>query len=306
MSRRKTGDPVHGVVLLDKPAGLSSNQAMQAVRRLFNARKAGHTGTLDPFATGMLPVCLGEATKTTAFMLAADKAYAAVAQLGVATDTGDPEGKVIEQAAVPDMNDAAISQVLERFCGAIDQVPPMYSALKRDGKPLYELARQGIEVKREARRVHIRSLALSRWAAPALSFEVVCSKGTYIRTLAADIAGALGSCAHLTGLRRLWVAPFTQAPMVTLEQLQSAAAAGQLADYLLPADAGLPGWPVLQLDEAQQQRFAQGNAVTISTGAAASLAAEGPVRVHDAAARVLGLAEVRGGLVQPKRVFQLQ
>ncbi len=219
MSRRKRGLDIHGVILLDKPAGISSNRALQKVRGIFQARKAGHTGSLDPFATGMLPICLGEASKTAAFMLEAGKHYRATARIGEATTTGDIEGEVIQQCAVPDIDAVGLQLALDRFSGEIQQVPPMYSALKFEGKPLYEYARAGIEIERPERTVTIHRIKLVEWVPPALTFEVFCSKGTYIRTLAEDIAKSLDSCAHLTALRRLQVEPFGSYQMQTLEQL---------------------------------------------------------------------------------------
>lgn len=301
MSRRKRGEPVHGVVLLDKPAGLSSNQALQKVRRLFDAQKAGHTGSLDPFATGMLPICLGEASKTAAFMLDADKSYRAVALLGAATATGDPEGEVVETGPVPAMSDTEIKRALNGFSGTIEQVPPMYSALKHQGKPLYEWARQGIEIERKSRSVTIHSIELQAWRPPELEFELVCSKGTYIRTLAEDIARACGTVAHLISLRRLYVQPFESIPMVSLEQVQEAAANGTATSHLLPPDAGLSAWPVARIDADQVQAFGNGNPVE-AAGCEA-----GWVRVYAADGGLLGLAECTAeGLLKPRRVMHLQ
>lgn len=300
MSRRRKGDPVHGVVLLDKPYGISSNQALQRVRQLFNARKAGHTGTLDPFATGMLPLCLGEATKTSAFLLDAHKAYRATAVLGIQTDTGDLQGKVVQTLPVPGIDEQSVLDVLAGFAGEIEQIPPMYSALKRDGKPLYELARQGIEVKREPRSVTIHQLRLVAWQSPNLTFEVVCSKGTYVRTLGENIASQLGCCAHLSQLRRRWVAPFEGSDMVSLDDLESAAGQGLLSEQLLPADAALPDWPVVRLGPEDVATFNVGNAIAWPG------AGDGNVRVHSHSGDVLGLAKLREGQLQPKRVFQLQ
>src|SRR5210317_1676557 len=188
MSRRKHGLDIHGVILLDKPAGISSNRALQKVREMFKARKAGHTGSLDPFATGMLPICLGEASKTAGYMLDASKTYVAEAVLGIATTTGDIEGEVSGHQQVPDTGPAAIEAALERFRGTIEQVPPMYSALKHEGQPLYKLAREGREVERQPRAVTIHSLELLSWEPPDLVFRARCSKGTYVRTLAEDLA----------------------------------------------------------------------------------------------------------------------
>ncbi len=300
--RRRRGLDIHGVILLDKPAGISSNRALQRVRGIYQARKAGHTGSLDPFATGMLPICLGEASKTAAFMLEAGKQYRATARLGEATRTGDIEGEVIRTCPVPDIEPENILQHLRPFVGEIEQVPPMYSALKHQGKPLYEYARAGIEIERVARTVNIHSLSLVAWQAPNLSFEVHCSKGTYIRTLAEDIAAALGSCAHLIELRRLYVEPFESYSMVTLEQLQSARDNDRLQDFLLPTDAGLPDWPQVELDTAQQGKFMHGNHFRFS----ADKLPVGKVRVYGPAGNLLGLADLfPDGTLQPTRVFNL-
>ncbi len=302
MSRRKRGLDIHGVVLLDKPAGISSNRALQRVRGIFQARKAGHTGSLDPFATGMLPVCLGEASKTAAFMLEAGKQYRATARLGEATTTGDIEGDIIQRSPVPDLDTREMSQTFRRFVGDIQQVPPMYSALKHQGKPLYEYARDGIEIERQARTVTIHKLTPGQWHSPELSFDVHCSKGTYIRTLAEDIARALGSCAHLIKLRRLFVEPFEPHAMVTLDQLQEASEQGSLQSFLLPVDVGLPDWPRVDLDEGQCGKFVHGNHFQFSEGDASLI----NVRVYGPQENLLGLGELsRTGVLQPKRVFNI-
>jgi tRNA pseudouridine55 synthase len=298
LSRRQKGRPVHGVVLLDKPPGRSSNQAMQAVRRLFDARKAGHTGNLDPFATGMLPVCLGEATKTAAFMLDADKTYRAVARLGQATTTGDPEGEVIQEQEVPALAAAQVEGVLAGFLGEISQLPPMYSALKHQGQPLYSYARRGITIERPRRTVTIHALRLLNWRAPELEFEVSCSKGTYVRTLAEDIAAAMGSCAHLRTLRRTFVSSFEGQSLVRLEELEAAQAQGTLEQYLLPVDAGLVGWPLVTLSDADAAGFRNGNPCQVQAPA-------GWLRVYDPAGILLGLAECREGQLLPRRVMPM-
>lgn len=300
--RRKRGLDIHGVVLLDKPVGLSSNRALQRVRGIFQARKAGHTGSLDPFATGMLPICLGEASKTAAFMLEAGKRYRATALLGEATTTGDIEGEVIQTCPVPDIDAEKLAQSLQQFVGEIEQVPPMYSALKHHGKPLYEYARAGIEIERPARTVTLHALDLVAWQAPNLSFDVHCSKGTYIRTLAEDIAAALGSCAHLIKLRRLSVEPFESQGMVSLQQLQHARDHGGLQGFLLPADVGLADWPRIELDTAQHGKFMHGNHFQFS----ADELPIGKVRVYGPDDNLLGLAEYSlQGILQPMRVFNL-
>jgi len=300
MGRRRHGNDIHGIVLLDKPVGVSSNRALQKVRGIFQARKAGHTGSLDPFATGMLPICLGEASKTAAYMLEAGKKYRATARLGVATTTGDPEGEVIQTCTVPDIDAGALQQTLDRFTGEIEQVPPMYSALKHEGKPLYEYARAGIDIERPARRVTIHQLSLLDWRSPDLVFGVHCSKGTYIRTLAEDIATALGCCAHLVALRRTLVEPFENFPMQTLAQLQAESDAGRLAEVLLPVDAGLQQWPRIELDTIRQGQFMHGN----QFGFSAEGLHAGKVRVYGPENNLLGLADLTvAGVLKPARVF---
>lgn len=302
MGRRKHGEDIHGIVLLDKPVGISSNRALQRVRGIFQARKAGHTGSLDPFATGMLPICLGEASKTAAFMLEAGKQYRATALLGEATTTGDVEGEVIQTCQIPDIDPEKLSQSLQQFRGEIQQVPPMYSALKHEGKPLYEYARAGIVIERPARSVFIHHLEVLDWQPPRLTFDVHCSKGTYIRTLAEDIATALGSCAHLVELRRMVVEPFGDFPMVTLEKLQEAKDTGGLPAMLLPIDVGLADWPRVDLDSIQCSKFKHGQQFPVPDGESSI----GKVRVYGPAGHVLGLAEITSsGELQPSRVFNL-
>ena len=302
MGRRKSGLDIHGIVLLDKPVGISSNRALQKVRGIYQARKAGHTGSLDPFATGMLPICLGEASKTAAFMLEAGKRYHATARLGVATSTGDVEGEVIQTCPLPDMTPSKLALALQQFMGEVEQIPPMYSALKHEGKPLYEYARAGITIERPARKVFIHHLEMLDWQSPDLTFDVHCSKGTYIRTLAEDIATALDSCAHLVALRRTIVEPFDQFPMLTLEQLQDARESDELQDCLLPVDAGLPDWPLIKLDSTQRGKFNHGNHVFIPSGETEP----GKVRVYGPEEDLLGLADLGpDGKLQPIRVFNL-
>lgn len=301
MAARRKGRDVHAVFLLDKPAGISSNQALQKVRRLLDARKAGHTGTLDPFATGLLPICLGEASKTAGLIMDGRKSYAATLQLGTATATGDTEGEVIETLPVPDLGVDEISAALHKFCGRQEQVPPMYSAIKQDGKPLYELARQGLEVERKPREIEIFRIEARNWAPPLLEFSVVCSKGTYIRTLAEDLARALGCCGHLVALRRIAAEPFGESPeMHTLEELAAAVEQDRVGVLLLPADAGLPEWPVVELEGDQASRFLHGNSQDFPGQSSR-------VRVHghlDGSRQILGLGEIgESGQLQPSRVF---
>lgn len=302
MSRSRRGTPVHGVVLLDKPKGMSSNHALQAVRRLFDARKAGHTGTLDPFATGMLPLCFGEATKTAGYMLSAEKAYRATMQLGSATDTGDTEGSVTSEMPVKAVDEDTILSAMDCFTGDIEQVPPMYSALKHQGRPLYRLAREGKTVERKPRRVTVHEIHLVAREAHSITFELRCSKGTYVRTLAEDIAHRLGTCAHLVALRRLWVEPFEEAEMVSLEQLESAAGTARLLQCLRPLDEGLRNWPVCELAPEAAQRFIHGNPV-----AASNVPLEGWIRVHSVAGQAIGIGEAGpGGLLKPRRVYHFE
>jgi len=250
---------VDGVLLLDKPRGMTSNDALQKARRLFSAEKAGHTGTLDPLADGLLPLCFGEATKFSSDLLDADKTYEAEVRLGQRTDTADAEGQVIAERPVA-VDEAALSLALERFRGEIDQVPPMYSALKRDGRPLYELARQGIEVERAARRVTIHVLELLSFASPMLRLRVTCSKGTYIRSLADDLGELLGCGAHLTALRRTAVGGLQVAGAQTLEALVAIPEAEREA-CLAPVDALVQELPRIDLESLAAERFRQGNAV---------------------------------------------
>lgn len=300
MGRRRKGRDIHGILLLDKPAGYSSNQALQKVRWLFQARKAGHTGTLDPFATGMLPICLGEASKTAAFMLDAEKTYEAKARLGIATETGDIEGEVLREEVLPGIDAAKIERAMQALRGPIEQVPPMYSALKHKGQPLYKLAREGKVVERAPRPVTIHELDCLGWEPPDLVFRARCSKGTYIRTLAEDLAGALDSCAHLRALRRLEVSPFSGTGMVTLEELEARVEAGDPESLLLPVDAGLQSWPIIELEEASATRFSHGNPVE-------GPGTPGPVRVYGPGGCLLGLGEIFSErLLKPKRIMNLR
>lgn len=248
--------PVHGVLLLDKPLGLSSNNALQKCKWLLRAEKAGHTGTLDPLATGVLPLCFGAATKFSQLQLDADKTYEAIARLGVKTSTGDAEGEVIETRPVS-VTPAQLAEVALRFTGPIRQVPPMHSALKRDGKALYEYAREGVEVEREARDVTIRHLRIEALDATTLRLVVQCSKGTYIRTLGEDIGEALGCGAHLTALRRTATGHFSVAQCVTLTDLEAMTEAERLA-CLQPVEALLPDHPPVTLDADNAVRFLSG------------------------------------------------
>ncbi len=247
---------VHGVLLLDKPVGLSSNDALQKAKWLLRAEKAGHTGTLDPLASGLLPLCFGAATKFSQVSLEADKAYRATLKLGVTTTTADAEGEVLRERSV-NVDRAAIEAACARFAGPIDQVPPMHSALKKDGKALYEYARAGIEVERQARAVTIHAIDIVDWQHDQLTLDVRCSKGTYVRTLAEDIGEALGCGAHLSALRRTGSGPLTLQGAVTLEQLQQMDETQREA-LLQPADLLLADWPQVRLDDEDAGRFLSG------------------------------------------------
>lgn len=269
---------LHGLLLLDKAGGITSNKALQQARHLFAARKAGHTGNLDPLATGMLPVCFGEATKVSAYLLDADKAYSAVARLGTVTDTGDSDGTTLSERPLPEGLDAdALESVLMRFRGPIQQVPPMYSALKHKGKRLYELARAGKTVERKPRSVVISALELMDLQQGSFTIDVRCSKGTYIRSLVEDIGEALGCGAHLSALRRTAVSPFANLPMLTLDELQHLHDSGGLAaidQQLLPVDAPLQHLPAFHLKPADANRFRQGNAILLEPGGAQAYAVD--------------------------------
>ncbi|MBI4990427.1 MAG: tRNA pseudouridine(55) synthase TruB [Rhodocyclales bacterium] len=291
---------VDGVLLLDKPAGMTSNAALQKVRRLFNAAKAGHTGTLDPMATGLLPVCFGEATKFAGELLAADKRYAATVLLGVRTDTADAEGRVLETRPVAATREQ-VEAVLARFRGDIQQVPPMHSALKRDGRPLYEYARQGIELERAPRAVTIHSLDLVGFEGDRIKFDVDCSKGTYVRTLAQDIGEALGCGGHLVALRRTRIGSLRLEAAVTIEALEAMPPEARNA-LLQPADTLLATLPRLDLDVDATQRFVRGQAVR--AGQQGLIA--GQLRVYAADGRFLGLGRAAAdGLVAPARLVAI-
>lgn len=260
---------LHGLVLLDKPLGLSSNQALQAVRKLFRAAKGGHTGALDPLATGLLPLCFGEGTKIAGQLLGSRKAYLAQCRLGVTTSTADREGEVSSERPVPPLDDALIEAALAPLRGRIRQVPPVYSAIKQGGEALYLKARRGETVEVRAREVEVHRLELLSREGSELQLLVECGSGTYIRSLAVDLGEALGCGAHLSALRRIWVEPFLQPEMVTLDQIQAAAEQGDeaLLAMLRPVSEGLDHLPALHLDEAQSQALSRGQRVQMTPGA---------------------------------------
>jgi tRNA pseudouridine55 synthase len=299
--RRSTGRKVNGILLLDKPLGITSNDALQRVKHLFRARKAGHTGSLDPLATGLLPICLGEATKISAFLLDADKRYRVKVKLGVTTTTADAEGEVLEEKPITGVDQARIEAALESFRGEIDQLPPMYSAIKHKGERLYNLARQGIEVEREPRRITIHSLVLLDWQAPEFSLDVHCSKGTYVRTLAEDIGNVLGCGAHVTALHRSGVGPFGDAQMVSMEQLEAQRSDGAAAldSLLLPLESGLAHWPEVRLSDDAAYYMRKGQAVLVPQAPT-----DGWVRLYTKTGEFLGAGCIADdGKVQPKRLL---
>ncbi|WP_173911720.1 tRNA pseudouridine(55) synthase TruB [Acinetobacter sp. Marseille-Q1618] len=290
--------PISGVFLLNKPLGISSNAALQKVRWLFRAEKGGHTGALDPLASGLLPICLGEATKFSHFLLDSTKRYQTTIQLGNSTTTGDVEGEVLLEQAVPELTEDKIQAVLKQFLGEIQQVPPMYSALKKEGRPLYELARKGIEIEREARPICIENIQLLAFTADSITLDVTCSKGTYIRVLGEDIAKALGTFGHLTYLHRIQTGQFTLNPEFTIEYLESLTEQQREA-LLLPVYAPIAHFPKVQVPEGRAEYFSRGMESNIEHVAAAQ------VVVFDGE-KCLGLAEIteKKRLV-PKRVLNL-
>ena len=291
-----------GLLLLDKPSGMSSNRALQRAKRLFAAAKAGHAGSLDPLATGMLPVFFGAATRLAAFMLEARKSYRVTATLGSATTTGDAEGETIEERRdVPPPALDVIAAAVDRFVGEIEQVPPMYSALKRDGVPLYRLARSGIEVERAPRRVTIEELTIERYDWPELTLHVRCSKGTYVRTLVEDVARAAGTLGHVAALRRLSVSPFREGGMRTFAEIETAAAGGAAAldALLLPPEEALEGWPSAHLGRAEAAKVAHGQAVAADPALPC-----GHVKVYADSGRLIAIGLVtEDRTLAPMRVF---
>ncbi|TCB65414.1 tRNA pseudouridine(55) synthase TruB [Acinetobacter sp. ANC 4178] len=289
---------VHGVFLLNKPLGISSNAALQKVRWLLRAEKAGHTGALDPLASGLLPICFGEATKFSHFLLDSTKRYQTTIQLGHSTTTGDVEGEILHEQAVPVLTEVKIQQVLNQFVGEIQQIPPMYSALKKQGRPLYELARKGIEVEREARPITIEAIQLLSFTESSITLDVTCSKGTYIRVLGEDIAKALGTRGHLTYLHRIQTGHFELIPSYTIDYLEGLTEQEREA-LLLPVYAPVQHFTQIQVPEGRAEYFSRGMESNIEH------AAEAQVLVFDGE-KCLGLAEIndRKRLI-PKRVLNL-
>lgn len=303
MNARESRAPsrdVDGIVLLDKPEGMSSNAALQRVRRAFGARKAGHTGSLDPLASGLLPVCLGQATKACGLLLDADKTYRFRIALGRSTTTGDREGETVESRPVPALDAGALQAAASGFLGESFQVPPMYSALKHDGERLYRLARAGVEVERAPRRIVIHRLTLLAAEADGPDFEVSCSKGTYVRSLAEDFARALGTVGHVASLRRVALGPFSGDHMHSLDAVERAAQSGvELEALLLPVDEALPALPAVQLGAVEQASVLQGRAVPVVGPGAMR------VRMYGVGGRFLGVGRMsmEGGRVAPERIM---
>lgn len=313
MTQPKTKSIVSGVLLIDKPQGMSSQQVVSKVKYLLksdvhDSKKAGHTGTLDPMATGLLPICLGEATKFSHYQLDAIKSYQAIIKLGEQTDTGDAEGQIIATIPVPNVTQAMLQSVTEQFLGEIMQVPPMYSALKKDGKKLYELAREGIEVERAARPLTIYKLSLTPLSAQQLQLTVTCSKGTYVRVLAEDIAKALGTLGHLTALRRIQTGDFEIANAITLADFAALDIAARL-DKLLAVDACVRSLPSLLLDDNQSKRVRQGQRLNVKTTMLTQqliLNANQTFRLFDRHQQFLGTGLLEpNGRLQPMKLVNL-
>lgn len=298
--RRRTGKNIHGIVLLDKPSGITSNTALQKVKRLFQAKKAGHTGSLDRLASGLLPLCLGEATKLSNYLLNADKRYRATCTLGVTTTTSDGEGEVVETRPVPEITAERLEAVLAPFRGPIEQVPPMYSMIKQGGQPLYKLAYQGKEVERKPRPVTIYELTVTDFDGTHLGLDVRCSKGTYIRTLAEDIGRELGCGGHISALRRLEVTPFSD--MVALETLEEAARESETALHALltPMETALPDWHEVRVSGDSAYYLRKGQAVQVPRAPVS-----GRIKILSTDGEFLGIGEINdAGQVAPKRIMQ--
>lgn len=301
--RKARGRDIRGILLLDKPKGVSSNEALQKVKGIFHAQKAGHTGSLDPLASGLLPICFGEATKFSDYILNADKSYATHCQLGVTTTTGDTEGEIVEKKAVPALTEQELINVLESFLGESEQLPPMHSALKKNGQPLYKLARQGIEVEREHRPIWIENIELTSFDGDQFSFNVTCSKGTYVRTLAEDIGNKLGCGAHVTDLRRYDLGVFHIDDSVSLEKLNALRdekAFAELDEYIMPIETALTDLPDLVLSEDSAFYIKQGQAVLVPKAPT-----EGWVTLFDKQHQFIGIGEIQDDAkVKPRRLLK--
>ncbi|MDD9983758.1 MAG: tRNA pseudouridine(55) synthase TruB [Gammaproteobacteria bacterium] len=299
--RRSRGRAVNGILALDKPVGLGSNEVLQRIKRLYRARKAGHTGSLDRLASGLLPICFGEATKLSGYLLNADKHYVATFLLGVTTSTGDAEGEVVSRRPVPELSASAIERAVARFRGEIEQIPPMHSALKHKGKRLYQLAHEGIVVERQPRGVTIHRFNVRRAEGERIEVEVLCSKGTYIRTLAEDLGAELGCGASVVALRRIGAGPFGAGDMMELSTIESMASEGPgVLDALLqPMEAAVSQWPSVRLPEGVAFYLRKGQPVLVPHSPT-----EGWVRIHSERAGFIGVGEVLDdGRIAPRRLF---
>lgn len=309
MAKRKKGRAISGIVVVNKPLGLSSNQVLQRVKRLFNAQKAGHTGALDPLATGVLPICLGEATKLSQVLLDADKAYCTTGTLGEIRTTGDAEGEVVQRSDVPEISSATLAQVLAGFRGEVEQIPPMFSALKLDGKPLYELARTGLNTEemraiaeKKRRVIRIHELVLEEQRTAELDLFVRCSKGTYIRTLVEDIGQALGCGAYVSKLHRTGCGPFNSEQMLTLEELEQHLENDTLDQQLLPIESAVPHWPQVKLD------LNQANTMLLGQSVSTSLEDQPSVQLwafSETIQQMIGIGRIESGVIKTQRLFQL-
>ena len=303
MPKRRRGRPVDGFLVLDKPQGISSSQAVQKAKRLYNAQKVGHTGSLDPIATGVLPLCFGEATKFSQYLLASDKKYWTRIRLGVATDTGDADGEIVSERPVDGITEADVERELAGFRGQFDQVPSMFSAIKHQGQPLYKLARQGVEVERKARQVTVFENRLAAFEGDTLELEIHCSKGTYVRTIAEDLGEALGCGAHVIALRRRAAGPFTEDELVAFDDME-AACSNRAGDALLqPIESAVRMWPRLVLEEASAYYLRQGQPVIVPRAPT-----EGFVRLAarnaDGEEQFIGVGEILDdGRVAPRRLL---
>lgn len=298
--RRRKGRELNGLLLLDKPAGITSNSALQKAKKLFNAAKAGHTGSLDPLATGLLVICFGRATKISDYLLTADKHYQVTLKLGVTTDSGDADGKITTQQDASSITDDAIDQNTQSLTGDIEQIPPMYSALKHQGTRLYELARQGKEVERQPRKVKIYQFELIKRGQDLLHMHVHCSKGTYIRTLVEDLGKQLGCGAHVVELRRTGLGPFVNPQLHTLLELEEHAQTGPavLDEVLMPIDSALQAWPAMSFEENLMEYIRNGHPVWVPKSPA-----NGVVRIYDANDQFFGLGTIlEDGRIAPKRL----
>ena len=299
--RNKKGRNITGIIVIDKPKGRTSNHVLQQIKRIFDAKKAGHTGSLDPLATGVLPICLGEATKVSQYLLDGDKCYQVTCKLGVTTDSGDSDGNVVAEMSIPEITEKILYALLPSFVGQQQQVPPMYSALKFQGQPLYKLARQGIEIERKARTVNIYSIILLSFTSDSFTLEVKCSKGTYIRTLVEDISASLSTGGHVVALRRLESAGYAIEQAITIKSIEECADQGTYAldKLLLPTEQALPNWPRIEADDEQVLALRCGQQIQVEQKY------EGvQIRLFDRLGIFLGLGEMsETGVISPKRVF---